>query len=59
MMKQSLRFDTEFIWFVGTSNLVIEMSNDSILIDATMSCCQDGMLRDSSSPALTFQELNK
>ena len=39
MMKQFLRFDTEFIWFVGTSNLVIEMGNDSILIDATMSCC--------------------
>ena len=59
MMKKILRFDTEFIWFVGTSNLVIEMGNDSILIDATMSCCQDGMLRDSSSSALTFKELNK
>ena len=56
-MKKFLRFDTEFIWFVGASNFVIEMSNDSILIDATMSCCQDSMLRNSSSSTLTFLEL--
>ena len=57
MMKRFLGFDIEFIWFVGTSNLVIEMSNDSILIDATMSCCQNSMLRNSSSSTLTFLEL--
>ena len=59
MTKQFLRVDTEFIWFVGTSNLVIEMSDDSKLIDATMSCCQDSMLRNSSSSTLTFLELEK
>ena len=56
MKKKFLRFNLEFIWFIGTSDFVIKMSNDSVLIDTTMSCCHDCMLGDSSSSTLTFQE---
>jgi len=55
--KKFLRFNLEFIWFIGTSDFVIKMGNGSVLIDTTMSCCYDCMLGDSSSSTLTFQEL--
>ena len=53
--KTFLWFDREFVNFGQTSNLIIENSNNAVLIDTTMSRCQNFVSWNRSSTTLTLK----